>query len=507
MFIPIQHESNEGRRWPFITMAIVLMNIAAFLGTHSRMQQESPQFGEVRAHLIVLAATHPGLTIPQPAADFIETFKKDSPDLWRLAQNPARDVEDAWDARMRMIDEPEALQREMDSLAEQFVSLRGASIAQRFGFVRAHPAPISYITSTFLHGGWMHIIFNMWFLWLAGAILEDTWGRIIYPIFYLTAGAAACVFYAWLNPGSPVPTIGASGAVAGLMGAFLVRFPKTKIDVAVVLGPRSLARLAVGEGIRFKAAALWLLPLWLLSEILSGVVFGHHDGVAHWAHVGGFVFGGLFALGLRHSGLEDRINHSIEAKVTWTADEGYVQAAELMEQNKLTEALSTLNSYIATKPNSIEAATLLPQILWRMNDIGGYRNAILKLCQLHLQAHDLQAALADFQEFQNSGGDEAPVAVWLELCRGLENEQQLERAVEEYQKLAAAYPLEKQSVLALVAAGRLCLKRLNRPQDALHCYEKANTSKVPHMDWQPNIETGMNEAKAALAKAGQLAPR
>ena len=446
-------------------MAIVLMNIAAFLGTHSRMQQESPQFGEVRAHLIVLAATHPGLTIPQPAADFIETFKKDSPDLWRLAQNPARDVEDAWDARMRMIDEPEALQREMDSLAEQFVSLRGASIAQRFGFVRAHPAPISYITSTFLHGGWMHIIFNMWFLWLAGAILEDTWGRIIYPIFYLTAGAAACVFYAWLNPGSPVPTIGASGAVAGLMGAFLVRFPKTKIDVAVVLGPRSLARLAVGEGIRFKAAALWLLPLWLLSEILSGVVFGHHDGVAHWAHVGGFVFGGLFALGLRHSGLEDRINHSIEA------------------------------------------ATLLPQILWRMNDIGGYRNAILKLCQLHLQAHDLQAALADFQEFQNSGGDEAPVAVWLELCRGLENEQQLERAVEEYQKLAAAYPLEKQSVLALVAAGRLCLKRLNRPQDALHCYEKANTSKVPHMDWQPNIETGMNEAKAALAKAGQLAPR
>ena len=99
-----------------------------------------------------------------------------------------------------------------------------------------------------------------------------------------------------------------------------------------------------------------------------------------------------------------------------------------MEQNKLTEALSTLNSYLATKPNSIEAATLLPQILWRMNDIAGYRSAIMKLCQLHLQAHDLQAALTDFQEFQNSGGKQPPVTVWLELCRGLENEQDLQRA-------------------------------------------------------------------------------
>ena len=95
----------------------------------------------------------------------------------------------------------------------------------------------------------------MWFLWLAGAILEDTWGRVIYPIIYLVAGAAALQFHAWLNPGSLAPTLGASGAVAALMGAFLVRFPKTKIEVALVLGLRSLSNLALGRGIRFKAAA------------------------------------------------------------------------------------------------------------------------------------------------------------------------------------------------------------------------------------------------------------
>ena len=116
---------------------------------------------------------------------------------------------------------------------------------------------------------------------------------------YFLAWAAALQFHAWLNPGSLAPTLGASGAVAALMGAFLVRFPKTKIEVALVLGLRSLTNLALGKGIRFKAAAYWLLPLWLLMEIFSGALFGAHSGVAHWAHVGGFVFGALAALGLR----------------------------------------------------------------------------------------------------------------------------------------------------------------------------------------------------------------
>src|SRR5467141_5255163 len=114
----------------------------------------------------------------------------------------------------------------MDSLAQRFAEQQKSSILDNCGFVPAHPRLITYLTSMFLHSGWLHLIGNMWFLWLAGVILEDTWGRIIYPIFYLAAGAAALQFHAWLNPDSSIPTIGASGAVAALMGAFLVRFPK-----------------------------------------------------------------------------------------------------------------------------------------------------------------------------------------------------------------------------------------------------------------------------------------
>lgn len=224
------------------------------------------------------------------------------------------------------------------------------SVLEQYAFTPAHPKPIAYLTANFLHGGWLHLIGNMWFLWPAGAILEDTWGRVIYPITYLAAGAAALQSHAWLNPGSIAPTLGASGAVAAFMGAFLVRFPKTKTEVALVLGLRSLSNLALGRGIRFKAAAYWLLPLWLLMEIFSGGLFGSYSAVAHWAHVGGFLFGPLAALGLRCSGLEHKVNEAIEAKVSWTADPKLVRATEQMETGKLNEAIGTLEEYIVRRP-------------------------------------------------------------------------------------------------------------------------------------------------------------
>lgn len=495
------HENNEGRRWPVITIGLVLLNVAIFLGTHWQMEKEVPQRSDVHTHILLLAAQHPELTMPPEVQEYVESFKRDNPGLWREAQSQTRDVADGFDAKIRLMDDPAQLQREMDALTSQFTEIKQTSMAEQYGFVPGHPTALSYLTANFLHAGWLHLIGNMWFLWLAGCILEDTWGRVIYPLFYLIAGAAALQFHAWLNPGVTVPAIGASGAVAALMGAFLVRFPTTKIEVAVVLSLRSIANLAMGRGLRFKAAAYWLLPMWLLAEIFSGAVFGRSTGVGHWAHVGGFVFGGLFALGLRYSGLEARANKAIEAKVTWSADEHFVQATELMEQGKLDEAIAALQRQIAAKPESVEAYHLLSQVYWRKNDVPAFRDAVAKTCSVHLKAQDLEAALQDYAEFKNSGGEHFPAAVWLELCRGLEAKDRLEEAVDEYRQLAEAYPSEKQSLLAQLAAGRLSLKRLNRPADALRFYQGADGSTVPHLDWATNIQNGISESKRLLGAA------
>jgi tetratricopeptide (TPR) repeat protein len=338
----------------------------------------------------------------------------------------------------------------------------------------------------------------MWFLWLAGAILEDTWGRLIYPIFYLVAGVAALQIHAWFNPGSMVPTLGASGAVAAAMGAFLVRFPKTKIEVAVILGVRSLINLLMGQGIRINAAAYWLLPAWLLTEVFSGYLVGKSSGVAHWAHVGGFAFGAVAALALRHSGLEHRANMVIEAKVSWTADPAIVKATEEMEQGKLDAAVATLRNFLGAKPDSVEGCRLLQQAYWRKNDIASYRETMAKLIELQLQSQNLEAAWQDYEDFKNGGREELPANVWLELCRAVESQGNYERAVSEYDRLATAFPAERPALLALLAAGRLSLKNLNRPGEALRFYEAAAKSSVPHLDWESNIRNGIENAQKAL---------
>jgi membrane associated rhomboid family serine protease len=489
----------EGRRWPVITIGLIVLNILAFLGTHWQIDLESPQRGEVRAHILLLAAMHPNLNVPPAVQEMIETFKRDHPDTWKQAGSQMRDVEDSFDARVRLMEEPAQLQAEMDSLVAQYESVTSTSLLDKYAFVPAHPHAIAYLTANFLHGGWLHIIGNMWFLWLAGAILEDTWGRIIYPVFYLIAGVAALQFHAWTHPGSLVPTLGASGAVAALMGAFLVRFPKTKIDVAVILGVRSLVNLFAGQGIRFKAAAYWLLPFWLLTEIFYGMLVGKNSGVAHWAHVGGFAFGALAALALRYSGLEHCANEAIEAKVSWTADPAIVQATEQMEKGHLDGAVATLQGFLASKPDSVDGLSLLRQVYWRKNDLKSYRNTIAKLILLHLKQTNLDAALQDLEDFKNAGSEPLPSAVWLELCRAIEGQENHACALTEYDKLATAYPTERPGLLALLAAGRLSLKNLNRPLDALRYYEAAAKSPVPHLDWETNIKNGIESAKKALA--------
>ncbi len=496
MLIPIKHENMEARRWPVVTLALIAINVAVFLFTMSAIDDEAPQLGEVKSHILILAALHPELKMQSASQHLVDVFKQSHPGQWKQVQNPYRDVINAYDAKIRMVEDTSKLQGEMDALNTQFVSLSKTSIVEQYAFVPAQPTAISYLTANFLHGGWLHLIGNMWFLWLAGFVLEDVWGRWLYSLFYLIAGMAALQFYAWSNPGSTTPTLGASGAVAALMGAFLVRFPKMKIE---------MAWLFLFKLYRFKAAAYWLLPLWLGVEIFYGSLFGSSRGVAHWAHVGGFLFGAMAALAIQHSGIEQKTNKAIEDKLAWTNDAELEQASGMMEHGQLGEALILLTNYVAVKPNSLDAWNLVRQIHTRQNNTKEYLDATAKTCALHLKAHEVEAAFQDYAEFIDSGGSKMPAAAWLELCKCAEEMQEFDRALAEYQQLAQAYPTERQALTAQLSAARLCLKRLNRPQDAFALYQTAAASPIPHLDWEQHIQAGIKESKAAMSAGSAIA--
>ncbi len=491
MLIPLRHENMEGRRWPVVTFALIALNVLVFLGTHWKIEAQEPERIEVRMHILLLTAMHPELNMPDDVEKFVNAVKKQAPEAaWQQLSSRKRKPQDAWDGQIREVEDPQELQSEMDTLAQRFAEVQNSSILENYAFIPAHPKPISYLTSMFLHIGWLHLIGNMWFLWLAGFILEDRWGRVIYPIFYVLAGIIASIFHAMFYPSSIAATLGASGAVAALMGGFLVRFPKLKIEM--------LWYLFIFR-IRFKAPAYSLLPLWLLMEVFYGSLFGQASGVAHWAHVGGFVFGALAALVISRTSLEHTANAVIENKIGWTADPAVVQGTEFMEKGQFDEGIAVLKKHLAVKPDAIDAQSILSQLYWRKNDIPAHLEATIRLCQLHLKVQDTEAALLDYQEYTNAGGDRMPAATWLELCRLIEGQQQYDRVVTEYEHLAKAYPTEKQSLLALLSAGRLALKQLNRPSDALLYYKAAKASKVPHADWESNIVAGIQAAEKATS--------
>ena len=495
MLIPIKHENMTARRWPLVTFSLIAINTAVFLGTIQSLNDQQKQLSELKLHIVVLAASHPELNLTPEAEELVHQVRDLYPKSWQELERPNRAPVDSWDRSLRVDEDTASLQSQMDSLTAQLAQAKSTSITERYAFIPAHPRALSYLTANFLHGGWLHLIGNMWFLWLAGFVLEDFWGRSLYTAFYLAAGSAALVVDRWFNAHSLVPTLGASGAVAALMGAFLVRFPKMRIEMLWLAFVR----------FRFKAPAYYLLPAWLLTEVFYGSLFGHASGVAHWAHVGGFLFGAIGALALRYSGLEHRAHQQIEEKLTLACDPEIHRASELIDAGQLDQAEEVLKSYVGEHPDSFDGWNLLRQIYQRRNDQTAYRAALTEICALHLKAKEEELAAKAYAEFLSAGGESLPAALWFELARSLEARNEFRAAVEEYEKLACRYPSERQSVQAQIAAARVYLKRLNQPGRALELYQAAAQSPVPHLDWEQVIAMGLKEAKSALGEQASAA--
>ncbi len=156
-----------------------------------------------------------------------------------------------------------------------------------YGIVPGRLHALSILTSMFLHGGWLHLIGNMWFLWIFGDNIEDILGHAQFLLFYLACGVAAALVHIATNPDSMLPTIGASGAIAGVMGAYLVKFPRSRILMLVFI----LFFVTTVE-----LPAVVVLVYWFVVQFFSGVgsvAYSQQSqgGVAFFAHVGGFLAG------------------------------------------------------------------------------------------------------------------------------------------------------------------------------------------------------------------------
>jgi rhomboid family protein len=182
----------------------------------------------------------------------------------------------------------------------------GQSLVFAFGLVPAHtglffsPHGISFtqaflpmLTSMFLHGGWLHLLGNMLFLWVFGGAVEEALGHLQYLIFYFVSGLGAATAHVMFNWGSKVPTVGASGAISGVMGAFIILFPRARVTTLI---PALFLFFTV------RIPAVLMLGYWFLLQFFSGIAsigMANQGGVAWWAHIGGFLLGALIVFVLR----------------------------------------------------------------------------------------------------------------------------------------------------------------------------------------------------------------
>ena len=151
-----------------------------------------------------------------------------------------------------------------------------------WGFV-----PLPVLTSLFLHGGWFHVLFNMLYLWIFGDNIEDKLGHLRFFFFYLAIGIAGNLVYYLTATSSPIPLVGASGAIAGLLGSYLITFPKAKITTLFFVFFFVFLR---------KIPAVFFLLFWFIIQIINGLTSTGIAGnpVAWWAHIGGFIIGLIF---------------------------------------------------------------------------------------------------------------------------------------------------------------------------------------------------------------------
>ncbi len=296
MIIPLWVEGLGTRRWPYVTTAIIVINFLCFLGTHEQIENESRKTAQVELPMLLIAAAHPEVEPPPDVKPLVDSFAQENKALWEGVRSGKQPPISEWDREMRDWGPMEST-RAMAQFAEQLKQLQQGSLLRRYAFYPYRPTLTGLITANFLHGGWLHLIFNMWFLWLAGTMMEDLWGPVVYACFYLLIGVAALLVHATTYPHSILPVLGASGAIAGLIGAFLIRFPEVKIDLVFIF-----FRI-----VRFAWPACLVLPLWLLVQIFWGSLMKTSGGVAYWAHIGGFIFGALLAIGLRQMGIERTI--------------------------------------------------------------------------------------------------------------------------------------------------------------------------------------------------------
>jgi membrane associated rhomboid family serine protease len=471
VLIPIGHEDQKVTRLPWVTITLVIANVAVFLLTLPMVERQATATRHRVEEVVRYAMERPYLRLPPELARIVPAQRPP-------ASLPAETIADE--------------QAQLDRLVSSLRSAAVDTVYRTYGYVPAKPSLLTLFTSMFMHGGWFHLLGNLLFLWLAGGSLEDRWGRIFFPILYLVSGVIATLTHAAWHPQSLVPMVGASGAIAGLMGAFLIRQAATRIRFFYFYW---FFTIRCGT---FYVPAYVALPLWLFQQLTMAVRSGSTGGVAVWAHIGGFLFGTAVAILIHLTDLETKVlAPSIQKKTTWTASDRLAKALEKLDKGNADAAITDLEELLKARPDDIEARASLVTAYMRKEDRAAAGRESARLVGAYLKARDMDGALSA-AVVHGQSYPEVPLAMrdMLALAAHHEKHQQHQEAAGLYRDAIAAWPEDPLAPKALVGFGRLQHEAFKQPEVALELLERART----HAKVTPEFQRVSEERIAAIRR-------
>jgi membrane associated rhomboid family serine protease len=478
LILPVGLEQNEVRRAPWVTWAVIGACFVAHLALSalgSGAEREASQ--QVEESLRYLGE-HPYLS-PSPA--LLALLGEEG----RAAlDRAAAEWKGAGGTVLSEIAEQE--QQQLNELTDMaFEALRQLP-ASRLGFVPARPSALSLVSYTFVHAGWLHLLGNMLFLFLTGPFVEDLYGRPLFGTLYVLSGIAGAGAFAAGAPHAEIVLVGASGAIAGVMGAFLVRLATRRIEFLVMPIP-------IVPAFRFhlKLPAFVVIPLWAAEQLYYASFAGEDSTVAFSAHVGGFALGLVFAGAIALLRVEERyVNPAIEREISIEQNPAITRAADTRFAGDLASARRLIDGVLRGEPGNVDAWTESWEIALDAEDAERAGQAGLRLIELHGRGSDPDMVWGvvnepRWRELRMPGRFLSTVADLLARAGDARE------AIEIYRRQAAEAPPGDVAVLrALVSEGEL-LVRAGDLKAARQAFDRARGHPSCSEPWVERMERAL----------------
>jgi membrane associated rhomboid family serine protease len=398
MLIPIGQENDTVRRVPWVTIVIMGLCVIIHIFNAGAISEFEERLFGIYSEIYDYYTAHPYLRLDEELKKTFniteqveEVLKSMSGDKYSPGLDEAQKEEE---------------QDHLDKLVEELKSTKERLPFYKYGLVPNKKTFVGFIGHMFLHAGWLHLLGNLFYLYLMGPFIEDVWGKPAYAVFYLVVGMLAAFVFTLHYPNSDVPMIGASGAISGVMGGFMIRYWHARI--------RYFYMFSILVRGTFSAPAWVMLPMGFIMDLISArlmdsIAPGGGGGVAHWVHVWGFVFGAAGGLAIKFLKIEQKfVAPKVEAQTTYVNKSFvlYEEAMQVQAGGDKEKAYAILMDAAKEDSSNQDVIEALWNIAPGIGRTGEVVPLLTRLIEREIQKGRVEAASIHYRQFR----DKAPGA-------------------------------------------------------------------------------------------------